>query len=108
MANKDVDQELKDDLWLNELCQAIRVCGEDQQLLLKLLRDVFTFSELKRAGLRWAAGRLLLDGHTQTWTANELSLSTKTVNNMAKWSTGYAATGGIATAYHRLKTPKQD
>jgi len=99
---RQVEPELLENQRVQALSAALAACRNDQELLLRFLRDLLSSRELLDFANRWAAARMLMDGHTQIATAKELGMSTKTVNEVAMWVSGPFATGGYDDAYRRV------
>lgn len=102
LLTREVEAEIQENPRVQELCQAILACGDDEDLLLRLLRDTFTAYELVSASNRFAAAQLLLSGKTQVQTQRELGLSSKTVQQVGQWATGSSGTGGFVEIRQRL------
>lgn len=98
-----VEPELADDARVRALLDAFVACAGDRGRLLCFLRDLLSDRELRDLANRWTAARTLLDGRTQIATATELGMSPKTVNEVARWTTGLFATGGYREAHRRLR-----
>src|SRR5215207_2830035 len=98
-----VEPDLAENERIQALCDALQACAGDADLLLRFLRDLLSAREMQDTANRWAAARMLIDGHTQTATAKELALSAKTVNEIALWVHGTFATGGYWDTYERVR-----
>ena len=98
--SRDIERTIKEDLDVRALCTALQATCGNEDLMLKFLRDLLTFEELRRVAHRWAVARKLLQGKKQVEVAKELALSTKTVSNVAQWVKGPYATGGFAEVFH--------
>jgi uncharacterized protein YerC len=64
--------------------------------MLNFLRDLLTPAELRENANRWAAARMLHDGHTVREVAATLSMATATVNRTRTWL--LSGTGGFLHA----------
>jgi uncharacterized protein YerC len=89
---------------LSVLCQAIRLCGEDESVLQNFLRDLLTGQEIRTYKVRWQiAQRLLLDeGEALSEVAADVGVSTATVSRVKQKIYGETSTGGFAEVYRRL------
>jgi uncharacterized protein YerC len=99
--SRPVEPELADNPRVEDLCRALATCCDDEELTLRFMRDLLSFREIQDLANRWAAARMLLDGRTQASTAQELGMSTKTVNEVALWVNGPFATGGYREVHER-------
>ena len=88
---------------IRDLCQAFLTCNQDALLLQRFLRDLWTFTEARQFANRWQVACRLLEGKTQTETARELRLSSKTVHAVSEFVNGPYATGGYAEVAKRLR-----
>jgi uncharacterized protein YerC len=102
-----VEPQLSENDRIQALCVALAVCDGDRDLILRFLRDLLSARELQDVANRWAAARMLMDGQTQVATARELSLSAKTVNEIAAWVHGTFATGGYWDVQARVTEPAE-
>lgn len=100
---RDIEPELRENPRVQALCDAIAACAGDRELLLRFMRDLLTARELQDMANRWAAAQLLMEGRTQTATAREVSMSNKTVNDIAMWVHGTFATGGYWDVFRRTR-----
>lgn len=98
---RDIEPELRQNARVHELCTAIAACDGDVELTFALIRDLFSAAEILRGANRWAAAELLDDGHSIRNVADELGMSTRTVNRMRKWVN--ENTGGVQFALARRR-----
>lgn len=66
------------------------------------VHDALWDSELDDMANRWQAARLLLQGHTQAHTANQLGLSTGLVGRVAARVNGYSGSGGFRRVFRKM------
>jgi uncharacterized protein YerC len=99
---RDVESELQASSRVQELCRALGIAARDQDQLLRFLRDLLSFKEFQDVANRWAAARMLMEGNTQSQTAQQLGMSTKTVSDIALWVHGPFKTGGYWDVFKQL------
>lgn len=105
---QELEQEFKDKPHLEEFYRALLIAAQDEHLLQRLLWEVTTFSERKMLAKRWEAIVLLLSGLNQAEVARQTGLSTKTINNAAKWVLGPYSAGACAETLRRLREQEKD
>ncbi len=93
---RPVEPELWKDSRVRDLCRAIISCGHDEDALLRLVRDLHTYSEIIETANRWAAVVLLAQDKTVRQVAHELQISSGTAEHARQWL--YHGVGGFAHA----------
>lgn len=100
---RGVEPEIIENQRVADLCQAIGEAGADGDLTLRFLRDLLSYRELQDMANRWAAARMLMGGATQTQTAQQLGMSTKTISEVALWVNGPFQTGGYWDVFKSMR-----
>lgn len=100
--SRSVEPEVVGNERVQGLCQAVAAATGDPDLTLRFLRDLLSFRELQDIANRWAAARMLMAGATQTQTAQQLGMSTKTISEVALWVHGPFQTGGYWEVFKTL------
>jgi uncharacterized protein YerC len=102
---RSVEPEVAANERIQDLCRALAEATTDPDLTLRFLRDLLSFRELQDIANRWAAARMLMAGATQTQTAQQLGMSTKTISEVALWVHGPFQTGGYWEVFNAQKAP---
>lgn len=99
-----IEEELIANDRVQDLVEAVARCCNDEDLTLRFLRDLLSFRELQDLANRWAAARMLMAGRTQSATAQELGMSTKTISEVALWVNGPFKTGGYWDVFEQMRS----
>jgi uncharacterized protein YerC len=97
------------------LIAALRVCGQDETMLLpvdeelltRFLRDLWQMREAEWFWQRWEAAQGLLGGATKAEVARATGINEKVVKNVHDWAIGSESMGGMAEVYRRLDQQKR-
>lgn len=102
------DPELAFKKHMQPLIDAVRACGDDDDLLMRFLRDLCSLKEGQELGKRWKIATLLMQDISQKHIVDTMKVaSSKVVGRVHKWTLGEFATGGFAQVYQRLVDMRQ-
>lgn len=100
---RGIETEIVENQRVADLCGAVGEAGAERDLTLRFLRDLLSYRELLDMANRWAAARMLMGGATQTQTAQQLGMSSKTVSEVALWVHGPFQTGGYWEVFKAMQ-----
>ena len=99
---RDVEKVIRNNPLIISLVEAFQIAAQDEDLLIRFLRDIHTGKELEETAKRWAAARLLLDGKMPAEVARLLGMSFVTIRIVLRCLIGSTVTGGYDRVFQAL------
>ena len=101
---RTVERAIREHPLVPQLLEAIRFAAkEDDDLLLRFLRDLLTHKEIEEIAKRWAAAQRLLADQKQAVVARDLLMSFATIRTVMRCLVGSTVTGGYEDVYTRVR-----